>query len=357
MNAPASLNPALVVEPVDLADAAARNRFDGFVREAPDGTPFHLTAWGRAIEATFGHRAHYLMASRAGQTVGVLPLVHLKSRLFGQSLISNAFAVYGGPIAADDETHRTLDEAAWALAQRLGVKVLEYRNQARLRPDWPAKTETYATFKRALGRDSDANLKAIPRKQRAEVRRSLEFGLDTRVARDARAVGEHFAVYATSVRNLGTPVFPKRLFANLLELYGDEADILTVSKDGVPAASVLSLYFRGEVLPYYGGGTPEARALRANDHMYWMLMEHARERGCTSFDFGRSKVGTGPFAFKKNWGFEPRPLAYEFRLGEGASLPDVNPLNPKYRLMVETWSRLPLWLANRLGPMLSGGLG
>jgi FemAB-related protein (PEP-CTERM system-associated) len=351
------LAPAATVRALDLASAADRDRHDAFVRERPEGTPFHLTAWGRAIARGVGQRPHYLIAERGGAIVGVLPLAHVKSPIFGQSLISNAFAVYGGPIAENDTVHAALDAAAWSLAEQLGVPALEYRSQTRLRPDWPAKAGSYVTFRRPLSTDSDANLKAIPRKQRAEVRKSLEFGLEVRIASDERARAEHFAVYAESVRNLGTPVFPRRLFDSLLEFYGPEADILTVAKDGAPIASVLSLYFRGEVLPYYGGGTPAARVLRGNEHMYWMLMEHARARGCTSFDFGRSKVGTGAFAFKKNWGFEPTPLTYEFRLAPGKSMPDVNPLNPRYRLMVDTWRRLPLWLANRLGPLLSRGLG
>jgi FemAB-related protein (PEP-CTERM system-associated) len=345
------------VRALDLADAGERTRHDAYVREAADASAFHLTAWGRAIRDGTGQRSHYLVAERGRSVVGVLPLIHVRSPIFGASLSSNAFAVYGGPVADDAEAHAALDEAAWALAQKLGVASVEYRNQRRQRPDWPAKLDTYATFRRALGRDSDANLKAIPRKQRAEVRRSLEFGLETRIGRDAAALGEHFAVYSESVRNLGTPVFPRRLFAALVEHYGGDADVLTVRKDGRPVASVLSLYFRDEVLPYYGGGTAEARALRANDHMYWMLMEHARERGCTSFDFGRSKTGTGAYAFKKNWGFDPTPLAYEYRLKPGATVPDVNPLNPKYKLMTEVWSRLPLPVANRLGPLLSRGLG
>lgn len=351
------LAPATTVRALDLASTGDRDRHDAFVRAHPEATPFHLSAWGRAIERGVGQRPHYLVAEHAGAIVGALPLTHVRSPIFGQSLISNAFAVYGGPIAESEAAHAALDAAAWSLAERLGVRAVEYRNQRRLRPDWPAKTDSYVTFRRALAAEGDANLKAIPRKQRAEVRKSLELGLEVRVGSDERARAEHFAVYAESVRNLGTPVFPKRLFDSLVDLYGTEADILTVSKDGRPAASVLSLYFRDEVLPYYGGGTPAARPLRANDHMYWMLMEHARLRGCTSFDFGRSKVGTGAFAFKKNWGFEPTPLAYEFRLAPGHAMPDVNPLNPKYKLMVETWSRLPLWLANRVGPLLSRGLG
>jgi len=348
---------APVVRLLDLSSASDRERHDAFVRAAPEGTAFHLSAWGRAIAKGVGQRPHYLVAECAGALVGVLPLTHVTSRLFGNALISNAFAVNGGPLADSPAAHAALDAAAWSLAERLGAPALEYRHRTRLRPDWVAKADTYVTFRRALDPDADKNLKAIPRKQRAEVRRSLDLGLETRVASDARALAEHFGVYSESVRNLGTPVFPKRLFESLVEFFGPDADILTVSKDGAPVASVLSIYFRDEVLPYYGGGTHAARGLRANDHMYWMLMEHARARGCTSFDFGRSKPGTGAFSFKKNWGFEPSPLVYEYRLAPGHAMPDVNPLNPKYRLMTETWSRLPLWLANRAGPLLSRGLG
>ena len=347
---------AVTVRLLDVGDPCAAAAHDAWVRARADGTPFHLTAWGRAVARGAGHRPHYLIAERAGAIVGVLPLSEARSPIFGRSLASNTLAVYGGPLADDVATHAALDEAAWALAQRIGVRVLEYRDQARLRPEWPAKSDVYATFKRPLGKSEDENLKAIPRKQRAEVRKSLEFGLETRIGRSRADLSAHFHVYGTSVRNLGTPVFPPALFAAILDAFGEDADILTVYKDGVALSSVLSLYYKDEVLPYYGGGLPEARTWRTNDHMYWQLMEHARKRGCTSFDFGRSKYGTGPFAFKKNWGFEPAPLHYEYRLADGETVPDLSPNNPKYKAMIAVWTKLPVWLANRVGPLVSRGL-
>ncbi|MCH8684321.1 FemAB family XrtA/PEP-CTERM system-associated protein [Pedomonas mirosovicensis] len=341
---------------VDLIDVRSGRDAEGwnaYVRAHPSGTPFHLTHWAQAINDAYGYETPYLRARRGQEVVGVLPLTHVRSALFGKSLISNAFAVYGGPLADDAEAHAALDAEAWVLAQKFGVPALEYRNQERLRPDWAAKAETYVTFRRPLAVSEDDNLKAIPRKQRAEVRRSLGFDLETLIDRN---VDRHFAVYAESVRNLGTPVFPKRWFAALLNAYGPDADILTVARDGKPLSSVLSLYFNGEVAPYYGGGVEAARTWRANDHMYWKLMLHAVERGCDRFDFGRSKVGTGAFSFKKNWGFEPTPLVYEYRLADGHAMPDLNPLNPKYKLMTEVWSRLPLPVANTLGPLIARGL-
>jgi FemAB-related protein (PEP-CTERM system-associated) len=168
-----------------------------------------------------------------------------------------------------------------------------------------------------------------------------------------------YDMYAESVRNLGTPVFSKKLFRCLHEEFGPKScEILTVEHKGQAVSSVMNFFFRDEVLPYYGGGSAAARGLAANDFMYWSVMARAvDERGCRIFDFGRSKVGTGSYAFKKNWGFEPQPLYYEFRLSAGDSLPDINPLNPKYRLMVSVWKKLPLPVANFLGPFISKNLG
>ena len=143
----------------------------------------------------------------------------------------------------------------------------------------------------------------------------------------------------------------------MLDHFGEDADILTVSRDGEPLSSVLSLYHKGVVMPYWGGGTRSARTWRANDMMYYALMLHARARGCASFDFGRSKFGTGAFAFKKNWGFEPQPLAYAIRTVDGQGGREINPMSPKYRLQVALWQKLPLALANRIGPWIARGLG
>ncbi|RYD24941.1 MAG: GNAT family N-acetyltransferase, partial [Lysobacteraceae bacterium] len=162
-----------------------------------------------------------------------------------------------------------------------------------------------------------------------------------------------YQVYAESVRNLGTPVFPAKLFRSVASVM--DADVLTVRHEGRAVASVLSVYFNGTVYPYWGGGTDAARGLRANDRMYFALMAHARARGCTRFDFGRSKTGTGAAAFKKNWGFTPEPRLYAKRSNGPAR--EVNPLNPKYALMVRTWKKLPLWAANAAGPWISRGLG
>jgi FemAB-related protein (PEP-CTERM system-associated) len=322
-----------------------------YVAKHRQATAFHRLEWGRAVATGCGQRAHVLVAESEGLH-GVLPLTEIHSPLFGRALAASGYAVGGGILCDDDATGEALATEALAMAARLSVPGVELRG-GYLPQEWERDEATYLGFVRDLATDDDAELLAIPRKQRAEVRKALGFELTTDVGdRDA-----HYHVYATSVRNLGTPVFPKGLFAEVLDAFGDDADILTVRKDGAPLASVLSLYHRGAVMPYWGGGTADARKWRANDLMYFALMGHARTRGCTRFDFGRSKTGTGAAAFKHNWGFEGEPLVYASKTLDGRPKRSVNPLDPKYSLQVKVWSKLPLPIANRLGPLIARGLG
>lgn len=344
----------LAVRTADLDDAGERARLETFIAAHPDAQPFHSPRWSLAVERGCGQRGHYLLAEdSSGNLVALLPLTEVRSRLFGAALVSTGFGVGGGILAHHNTAAASLADAAWTLSQRLGCPSVELRG-GMLPPGWCRREGVYAGFVRALPEEDGGILPSIPRKQRAEVRRALGFGLDVSIG---RGTSEHYRVYSESVRNLGTPVFPRALFEAMLEAFGDEADILTVGKGGRPLSSVLSVYFKGTVYPYWGGGTAEARTWRANELIYYELMRHAVRRSCTRFDFGRSKLGTGAFAFKKNWGFEPQPLVYAERAANGVPPREINPLSPKYRLQVAAWKRLPLWLANRLGPPIARGLG
>jgi FemAB-related protein (PEP-CTERM system-associated) len=355
MNAPLLTRP-IGLRAADLRDANERARIAAWVAAHPDGTPFHLPEWSVAVARGCGQKSHYLIAERGdGRLAGLLPLTEVHSPLFGRALVSAGFGVGGGILVDDAATVAALSEAAWALAERLSCPTVELRGGANPGNGWQSDNTTYLGFVRDLAVDDEAELLTIPRKQRAEVRRAL--GNDLEIDAASADAGAHYAVYAESVRNLGTPVFPRALFAAVLDEFGAAADVLTVRHKGVPVASVLSLYWNGTVYPYWGGGTDAARALRANDAMYFALMRHARERGCTRFDFGRSKAGTGAAAFKKNWGFEPRPLTYLTRAPEGVAARKINPLDPKYSLQVRAWQRMPLWAANRFGPWIARGLG
>ncbi|MEO8374034.1 MAG: FemAB family XrtA/PEP-CTERM system-associated protein, partial [Sphingomonas bacterium] len=348
----------LGIRAIDLRDTGERARLDAFVRAHPQGTPFHLPAWSVAVAEGCGQKSHTLVAERAdGSLVGMVPLSEIRSPLFGKALVSNGFAVGGGILAEGEAAVQALADAAWALAEALDCPTLELRGVGGEGPEWLLDDHSYLGFTRPLAASDDEELAAIPRKQRAEVRKALENDLEVVTGRHDGDAREHYAVYAESVRNLGTPVFPAKLFRAVLREFDGSADILTIRQQGITVASVLSLYFNGTVFPYWGGGTAAARALRANDRMYFALMAHARARDCTGFDFGRSKVGTGAAAFKKNWGFQPVPLMYVKRVAVGETPREINPLSPRYRLKVEAWKKLPLWVANRIGPHISRGLG
>jgi FemAB-related protein (PEP-CTERM system-associated) len=341
----------LIVRAPEDADA---QRWDAFVHRCPSATFFHRFGWREVIEDVFRHRTHYRIAERDGEIVGVLPLAEVKSRLFGHALVSLPFCVYGGPAANEPESDRVLIDAAVTLARSLRVEHLELRHRTVKCAGWP-RQDLYVTFRKELLPDVDANLVAIPRKQRAMVRKGIRNGLRSELD---SSVDRFFALYADNVHRHGTPPFSRRYFARLVEIFGDRCQILTVvDTSGRPVSSVMSFYFRDEVLPYYAGDTDDARELAANDFKYWELMRRACERGVRVFDYGRSKRDTGSFDFKKNWGFDPAPLAYEYQLLARDAVPQNNPLNPRYRAFIALWRRLPKPVANAVGPLLVRNLG
>jgi FemAB-related protein (PEP-CTERM system-associated) len=340
------------IQELDRNNEAA---WDDYVRSAPEGTFFHLSGWKRVIEKAFGYRTFYLAARQGGAISGVLPLTHIKSVLFGNRLVANAYAMYGGPVADDEESRNALIETAVGLMQRLQTPILEMRTRRQCCPDWPSRSDLYVTFRKPILADVAANLKAIPPSERQKIRnKAKRNGLISIIDTD---VERFYALYSESVRNLGTPVYSKYYFNILKSTFEDSCEIVTVMHDRQAVASAFCVYFRDEVMTFYVGGTVAARALAANVFVYWEVMRRACERGCRLFDFGRSKVGTGAFAFKKNWGFTPEPLHYQYKLASRYSIPDHNPLNPKYRLLIAAWKKLPLPVANLLGPPIVRSIG
>ncbi|OHC80527.1 MAG: peptidoglycan bridge formation protein FemAB [Rhodoferax sp. RIFCSPLOWO2_12_FULL_60_11] len=336
------------------ADIATAKRWDAFVMACPEATFFHRAGWQKIVQDIFHHDTYFLYAESDEGVQGVLPLGHVNSWLFGNSLAGLPFAVYGGIAAANEQVAQALEHEAQQIARRLGVAHLEWRNINPRHADWP-RQDLYVTFRKEILADDDANLLAIPRKQRAMVRKGIKNGLVSTIDSD---VARFFALYADNVRRHGTPALPKRYFQALQAEFGADCEVLTVSApDGRALSSVLSFYFRGEVLPYYAGDFEPARELAANDFKYWELMRRACARGLKVFDYGRSKLGTGSYAFKKNWGFEPTPLHYEYCLYKRDDVPQNNPSNARYKLLIAAWRRLPLAVANWLGPFVVRNLG
>jgi FemAB-related protein (PEP-CTERM system-associated) len=352
---PAAAGEALTYQ-VGTLDDADMPAWDAFVQACPQATFFHRAGWRTVIERSFGQRCHFLYATRDGAIRGVLPLVLVKSRMFGTRLVSTGWCVGGSTAVDEPGAAVALDRAAEALLATSPAEYIEYRDPANPHTDgrWTVKDGIYAGFERPIEAEEDACLKQIPRKQRAVVRKAIESTLTDRIDED---VASFYQLYSLSMRNLGTPVFARKYITTLMQVFGTDADILTVYQDGRPMASVLNFYFRDKVMPYYTGADPEARKLGAADLMYFRVMRRAAARGYKVFDFGRSKLDTGPYAFKKNWGFEPRPVIHEFLLKDGVAMPEVNPNNPKYQRKIEAWKKLPLPIANLIGPWFGRQVG
>jgi len=333
----------------------SEQQWDEFVLNHPDATFFHRSAWREVASQVFGHRAHYLTERRDdGSLAAILPMVEIRSRLFGHALISNAFCVGGGPLATDADSFAAILDQAETLGRKLGVDYVELRDLPVAPGNWCARGDLYAGFAGPIAEVEEDNFRQIPKRQRTLLRKILARGMTTRLETSPQVF---YGLYSRSMRDHGTPALPPRFFERLLSVFGSDCEILTVCSGGRPVSSVLSYYFRDRILPYYIGCLPEARGLGANELILWALMRNAVERGCTTFDLGRSKVGTGSYDFKRHWGFEPRPITHQYRLLKAKALPNVNPTNPRYAALIKAWRRLPLPVANAISPILSRDLG
>lgn len=344
---------------IDLRDADEHARLEGFAARHPQGTPFHRPAWFVSVARATGNEALALVQERAGEIAAFLPLDMIHSPVFGRLLASTGFAVGGGLLTTESADPDSMFAAVEELARRRSCPAIELRGGVLPAGGngWAIKTESHCNFARPLAADDNAQLSSIPRKQRAEVRRSLGIDLTIDVGTAEADRAAHYSVLCESYRNLGTPIFPRALFDAVIDGFGADADILTVRHEGRAVASVLSVYHQGAVMPYWGGGTWDARRLRANDRMYYELMLHARRRGASVFDFGRSKTNSGAYHFKRNWGFEPEPLTYASWTAPGTAAREADPASAKLSLQIRLWQRLPLAVANRLGPLIARGIG
>ena len=335
---------------INVVEPQQEVQWDEFVRSSDDGTVFHLSAWKRVVAEVFRHTPHYLAAVEDGKIRGVLPLFEVRGLLSGHVLISVPYAVYGGLCGSDPAARHALLDEARALGQRRRIRHIELRHLHNPEASLPTKP-LYVTFARTLDPDPEVNFGLVPRKQRRMVRQGTKNGLEGR--RGWEFLPEFYEIFAVSRRHLGSPPFPVRLFESIRDHFGKEAGLLTIWHEGRMTAGVISLFYRDRIMPYYGGSLPQGFRLAVNDFMYWELMREACEAGYRTFDFGRSREGSGSYDFKRHWGFEPSPLAYQYQMVRGSEIPNVSPSNPKLRMFIESWKRLPLPVTKRLGPPLT----
>ncbi len=328
---------------------------DALVERLPESSFCHLSGWMNVVESTWGHDNFSLVAERNGRLTGVLPLFHLKSRIFGSRLLSTPNAVYGGPVAEDDASKKALVETALDLARRLKVDFVELRDgfawEGSSEAVDPQRQDLYVTFDRSLTPDAGELMAGFPRDVRRMIRLGIRAGLS--VERGGAALLDAFyGIYAASVHRLGTPVFSRRLFVEFLREFPNDCDIMIIRHGNKVAGAVMNFYFRDTVMPYFGGADPAFYSYGVSNFMYWALMSDAARRGYRRFDFGRSKRGTGAFEFKRGWGMKPRPLPYRFYSIDGRKVPDLTPLNPRFELLIEIWKRLPATATRLAGPLI-----
>ena len=324
------------------------SEWNRFVSRHPHATAYHVWKWRQVFERAFGHETLYLAARDHGSIVAVLPLVIFKSRIFGRFGVSLPFVNYGGVLARDHASAVSLLQDASALADEQRLAHVELRHTARQFPDLEARTHKVGMLLR-LERDPAKAWESLDRKVRNQVRKAEKSELTTRSG-GAELLDRFYGVFARNMRDLGTPVYSRRFFAEVLAVCPDTARVFLVDKGDITVAGAITLSSRDTIENPWASSLREYRSLSPNTLMYWRMIEHAVATGHTTFDFGRSTPNEGTFHFKQQWGAQPTPLHWEYVLAKGRTLPNLSPSNPKYRAAIALWQRLPLGVANRLGP-------
>jgi FemAB-related protein (PEP-CTERM system-associated) len=334
---------------VDYLSPGEEDEWDRFVLSSGSGTLFHLSGWNHIVERNFRHQSYRLVARRNGRICGVFPISRVRNRIFGDCLVSTPLAVYGGICSDDEEAYMGLLKAGADLAKRLGVKYLEMRNRTELFSTGLPGRDLYVTFIQDLSPGPDKLLQKLPRDTRYMVRKSLKAGLEWT---EDLSVENFYEIYARSVHRLGTPVFSRKVFIDLRNEFASRCRIFGVRKGKTAIAGVFCLYFKDQVLPYYGGALAEYNKDAPNNFMYWSLMEQSCREGLRWFDFGRSKKGTGSYQFKMSWSMDVTELPYRYCLVRAAEVPHLSPVDQKFQLPVALWKKMPFAWTKVLGPRL-----
>jgi serine/alanine adding enzyme len=332
---------------------AAPEDWDASVEAFDDSSFCHLGAWEGIMKDVMGHETLYMTArDREGLCHGLLPLVRVRSRLFGDYLLSMPFMSYGGPVGSRD-AKKALAKAAVAEAERLGVDLMELRTRQPLDIDLP-RSDRKITVLKSLPDDPETLWKdGLKAKVRSQVRRPMKEGMEARIGTDL--VDPFYDVFSVTMRDLGTPVLPKTFFEEIASRMSDQVVFSVVEDEGRPAAAGCGFLWKGEYEITWAGALRELSRKAPNMLLYWSLMEESVRRGASTFNFGRCSPGSGTHRFKSQWGTEDQPLPWtQWARGGVAATP--SPDSAKFRLATQVWSRLPVSVTNRLGPWLSRSL-
>jgi len=327
---------------------------DDFVRHTPEGKICHLTEWGMMIAKTFGHRPLYLAAFKEDDVVGVLPLTLIKSKLFGNRIVSQAFSNYGGAIAADPDTQKCLVNRAVELTMEHSCAHLELRSLLPIGRHLSERTDKVCMHLPLASNPDDRWAQFRP-EIRNRVRKANKAGLRTLLGgRDL--LPDFYRVWTRRMRQLGTPAYPRRLFENILETFPKETTI-GVAKLGHKTVGGGFFYcFNGLAQCRWAAVDISVNKLAPNILLYWSAIKHYCQEGASVFDFGRSTFGSPQYEFKRRWGPEVIHLHYAYWTPNGTPVAMVRPDDPRYSRKVRMWKKMPLWTTRLMGPMISRSL-
>ena len=322
---------------------------DSYIEETDHSTLYHKYLWGIVIEKSFGHKYYYLMCEDAdGRVCGVLPLVHMKSLVFGNMLASMPFFNYGGVCSENPLFRELLINEAVRIAKDLKASHIEFRQEGRLNNDLPLKSHK-VSMRLELPGSADELWKSFPSKLRSQIRRSEKEGMTVRIGRHEELDGfyENFSI---CMKKLGTPVYPKHFFRNILDIFPDSTWISSVYLKNIPVASGFLASFKNRLEIPWASSNPRYNRFSPNMLLYWSCLKDACEKGFGVFDFGRSTVGEGTYKFKEQWGAVPFQMNWHYWIKNNGVIPDLTNRNPKYRLAIAVWKNLPLPVTKILGP-------
>jgi FemAB-related protein (PEP-CTERM system-associated) len=338
-----------------------KSAWQGYVEQSSQTNMFHALAWKNTVERTFGHRSYYLYAQEGDKVCGILPLFLNKSLIFGTSLISVSYGVYGGICADNEQAEALLLEEAKAIAQRERAGYIEFRNIKPIKADLPVK-DLYMTFMLELPGDAEEVWKAMRKRNRNILRKGIKSGLQLLRAPEPGRIEKpefdrFYELFARTQGALGTPVLPKAFFKNLMNEFGSRICLFSATYEGKIVSSLWVFLFKDTASPYYIGYDPRYLSYAPNNWILWEVIKYSCEQGYRYYDLGRSRRDSGSFSFKKHWGIEPQPLHYQYYLNTRTEIPNINPSNPKFDLPKRIWAKLPYGLAKALGPKLIKYLG
>jgi len=324
---------------------------DAFVLSRAEGTISYLSTWSRAVVEGTGLKEFYLEAFEGEDICGVLPLIYVRSRLFGNQLVSQAFCNYGGILADGSAARGALFDRAVALADELGCEFIEFRNINPLPYELDSVTNKMCMHL-PLTADPDDLWKSFKPKVRNQVRKAEKASLLASSAR-LELLDDFYRVYTIRMRQLGSPCFSKKLMRSILETFPDESRIFVVRQDTLTIGAGFVTFYNGFVEIPWAATLLQYNRLCPNNLLYWTIMKHYCFAGARWFDFGRCTVDSSTYRFKKQWGPRPVNLHYQYwvKPGQELSIPDAD--DPKYKWKVEMWKRLPLWVTRLFGPYIS----